>query len=678
MSHADSGPGPRSLAPFAWVAAGAAGLLLVGSLLRPAGGLEGSYYSWAEDGSEVLVHRRIDPGINFALPERLDAAYLFHWDVERWGVPEDRPHYLVRWSGVLDVPSDGAYGFSVDATGMAALSIDGVPLALSPDTLTVRPLGAGLRRIALDYTSTEGEARVILRWQPPGRTLRPIPQASLGPDAAALAAGRLRRRAGWSLLLAGGVAALLAWGRARRARGAPGEAERGESWLASRRVPLTLAAILVLAALLRFHDRGLAPLHNETADEYQHAWEGWSLLHTHAPVSWSFFHGFYPQSQVEGIHWFGHAYALVRPYFDHPPLFSLLVGLVTSASGASHFLECTLPVMRLVPIALSLVGLLLLHRLALMYGASARGALLAALVYAVLPILVLSHRLAKAENLLALLFMGAVMLAERHARTGRSRDAVLLGMLCGLSIWTKATGVAVVATAVVLLLSRRRFQGAAIALSTTAGFAGLYLAYVGAYDFRIFMDIVAAQSTSKWASFEAFLDLLQCRVVERTFGRGWYLWLLFAAGMAGFRKGRVFLVPLAIYAGLIVLMSDFRSIYGWYRIPLYPFLCVAAGLYLDEMIEAADLLRVFPFAITAIASGMALALPPGLAQSRSAVVLFALLAVAPYVARQARESLLTARAARAATLALVGLFLLTSVAVVADLPEIYSANRGAP
>jgi hypothetical protein len=666
---------------FAWLAAGAAGLLLLGGLFRPAGGLEGSYYSWAEDGSEVLVHRRIDPGINFALPERLDAAYLFHWDVERWGVPEDRPHYLVRWSGVLEVPADGAYGFTVDSTGTTALSIDGVPLALSPDTLTVRPLKAGLRRIALDYTSTEGEARVILRWQPPGKTLRPIPQASLGPDAAALASGRLRRRAGWSLLLAGAVAALFAYRRSRRAwraRTAAGEAEPDASWLAARRVPLALAAILVLAAFLRFHDRGLAPLHNETADEYQHAWEGWSLLHVHAPVSWSFFAGFYPQSQVEGIHWFGHAYALVRPYFDHPPLFSLLVGVVTSASGASHFLECTLPVMRLVPIALSLVGLLLLHRLALMYGASERGALLATLVYAVLPILVLSHRLAKAENLLALLFMGAVMLAERHARTGRSRDAVLLGALCGLSIWTKATGVAVVATAVVLLLARRRFQGAAIALSTTAGFGVLYLAYVGAYDFRIFMDIVQVQSTTKWASFEAFLDLLQCRVVERTFGRGWYLWLLFAAGLAAFRKGRVFLVPLAIYAGVIVLMSDFRSIYGWYRIPLYPFLCVAAGLYLDEMIEASDLFRVFPFAITAIASGMALALPPGLAQSRTAVALFALLAVAPYVARQARESLLTARAARVATLALVGLFLLTSVAVVADLPEIYSANRGAP
>jgi len=660
--------GPSS---YVLVVAAAAYLLLIWGLFRPTGGLPGAYYSRATDGREILVHRRIDHGVDFPVPQQLDAAYLSHWDVKEWGVPDERPPYLVRWSGLLLVPSNGKYGFSVDARGESALSIDAVPVALRPDAITVRDLQAGLHRIAFDYLSAEGEARVILRWQPPGGALRPIPAASLGADGAAINRGRVRRLTGWSLIAVGAVAALFAWARAHRRR-AGGET----AWIVANRSRLALGAILILAALLRFHDYALVPFHNETADEYQHAWEGWHLLHEGAPVSWSFFAGSYPASQIHGLQWFGNGYVLVRPYFDHPPLMSILVGLVSSLAGVNHFLECTLSVMRPVPIILSLIGILLLHRLALVYGASERHALLAVLVYAVLPVIVMSHRLVKAENLLAVLFMGAVLLVERHDRSGKAQDAALVGLLCGLSIWTKAPGVAVVVTAVVLLLSRRRFRGAALALLVTAGFLVLYLAYAAAFDFGIFLEIFRVQSTSKWASFEGFLDLLQGRVVELHFGRGWYLWLLLCAGVMAFRKERALLLPVAIYAGLIVLMADFRVLYGWNRIPLYPFLCVAAGIYLGKMIEASDLSRVFPFAITALATGLTLALPPPLAGSRPAVALFALVAVAPYLVRLAHETPLTTRLARATTLALVALLLLTSVAVIGDLPEIYSATRG--
>ena len=68
------------------------------------------------------------------------------------------------------------------------------------------------------------------------------------------------------------------------------------------------------------------------------------------------------------------------------------------------------------------------------------------------------------------------------------------------------------------------------------------------------------------------------------------------------------LLPLAIYATLIALTADHRVIYGWYRIPMLPFLCVAAGIYLDDMLREADLYRVFPFAVTAAATGLLYAL----------------------------------------------------------------------
>jgi len=676
---------------FAVLAILAAYLVLLAILFRPAGGLEGSYLFLDAAGQEILVHRRIDPVIDFPVPQRLQAAYLFHWDRSRLGVPTLAPPYLVRWSGLLRAPQAGVYRFALEAHGEASLRLDREPEAIVAGVPAERRLNAGWHSIELSYAQPQADARLILRWQAPGGKPEVIPSDSLASDAGAQGGAAARRAAGWILLLLGPATALFVAQLARRQQGI---AARLVASVRAERVRLALAGIVILAGLLRLDDYALVPFHHETADEYQHAWEGWHLLHQGQPASWTTFPDRYPAGQVETFRWFGDPYALVRPYFDHPPLFSIPIGLAASLAGAESFLDCSLQAMRLVPIALSLAGILLLRRLALAYGATERGALLAALVYAVLPVIVVSHRLVKAESLLSLLFMAAVLLAERHARS-ESRNAVLLGIVCGLSIWTKATGVAVVLTAVVLLLARRRHRGAAISVLVTAGFGLLYLAYAWAYDFGIFLEVMRAQSTSKWVGLASLLDLLQGKVVEQPFGRGWYLWLLLSAGVAGFRKERALLLPIVIYATVIALTADERVIFGWYRIPLYPFLCVAAGLYLEEMIEAADLSLVFPFAVTAVATGLVYAfqglpfaamreltvrtLPPSTTLLTKGVVLLFLVAfLVPFVLRFVRDSLATQRLAMASTRLLVVLWLVTSVATVGRLLEIYSATRGVP
>ena len=175
---------------------------------------------------------------------------------------------------------------------------------------------------------------------------------------------------------------------------------------------------------------------------------------------------------------------------------------------------------------------------------------------------------------------------------------------------------------------------------------------------------------------DAVQDLLAGKVVVKWFGRGWYLWLLLAAGVAAFRKERALLVPLLVYGAVIVMTADRRVIYGWYRIPIYPFLCVAAGLYLETLLRDADLFVSAPFAFTAVGTGLLYALPEGMAESKPAVFLFVLLALGPYLARLAHEGPATRRLARAATYLLVALFLVTSLMSVQGLLEIYSATRG--
>jgi len=699
VSEGDPAPvAPGRRLAFALLAALCVYVILLDSLLRPSGGLllrpvsglRGKYLIVDERGVEVPVHERVDPRLDFPVPQRLDAAYILHWDQRRLGFPATMPPYSIHWSGLLDVPETGDYGFSIDAQGQVRLTIDDSPLETHPDMLTERRLAAGRHPMTVDYSLSQGDARLILSWKRPGGSLEPIPSRHLAIDEAAAGAASRRRSLAWGLLAAGGVGALLVGGLARR------EGNRVSRHLLAlwpQRTTLALGGLLLLAAFLRLHDFDLVPFHNETADEYQHAWEGWSLLHVGAPMAWSTFPDRYPINQTIDFHWFGNRYVVVRPYFDHPPLFSILIGIVTSLAqallpsfgygGATYsvpwdFLSCTLTVMRLVPIALSLFGLVLMYRLAREYGLSERAALLGALVYATLPVIVLAHRLVKAENLLSLLFMGAILAARRHISSGSARSAVVTGVLCGLSIWTKATGVAVLAVALLLLVPARRYRGALLAVGFAAGSFALYLVYAWALDFGIFVKIIDAQATTKLIGLEALQDLVSGKIVTKYFGRGWYPWMLLCAALATFRRERGLLLPLAVYGLLIAMTADYRVIYGWYRIPLYPFLCVAAGGALEDMLDGADLFRVFPFALLAVSTGLLYALPASLTGSRWAVYLFALVALAPFLARLARESRWTILTARVATGLLFGAFLITSLSTIGGLLEIYAATRGVP
>jgi len=180
------------------------------------------------------------------------------------------------------------------------------------------------------------------------------------------------------------------------------------------------------------------------------------------------------------------------------------------------------------------------------------------------------------------------------------------------------------------------------------------------------------------------------------FGGGTYLWLWVAFAIAAFRgrddgdasaagdgRGRLsrltlLVLPVAVYATLLALTADHRVVYGWYRVPLYPFLCLAAGMYLEEMLEHGDLLRTFPFALTAVVSAVLYALPEPVGQSRPTLYLLAAAVLLPFVPRLLSDRPWARRAAAGGAILLLVLFVVANVATVGGLLEIYSRTRGTP
>ena len=596
-------------------------------LLSPRGGLRAVYSVQTGSGAMVPIHARTDPAVDFPAPEPLRQPFYQHWNLRALGVPSALPPFQVRWTGLIHSAEAGRYRFHVEASGRVRLLLDGRPLLPEEGKEaegSAADLSAGWHTLDLTYRRSDEEPRVRLLWEVPGTGSRVVvPRSALLPSRALLSARPVVAGAG--VALAAGWLAALGWiGWRRREEGSLGR------FVERHRHGVALAAILVLGLALRLHQYDLIPFQNETADEYQHGWEGWTLLHEGAPRAWTFYPWIYSREDIAPFSWFGAPYYLARPYFDHPPGFSLLVGGVSTLLGAEEMLDCTLWRMRLVPIFLGLLTIGLVARSGRVLLGSPLAGTLGALLYATLPTIVLGNRLVKAENLLAPLLLVQALWLERYIREGRRGDLLRIAAAGFVSIWAKATGVVVPAMALLLLGASRRWKGVTVVGATAAAAALAYLAYGALYGWGTFTTILELQA-SKVVAVRTLLDLAGIsRIVELQFGTGWYLWLAVAAAWMALGPHRRVLAPLGLYFLVLCLTADTRAVYGWYRLPLYPFLCLAGGKFLSEWWEERDLSRGFLFAVTALATTFYHLLPATAERSRPAVwAVFGIACAAP-------------------------------------------------
>jgi len=371
---------------------------------------------------------------------------------------------------------------------------------------------------------------------------------------------------------------------------------RGYFWL--------LWLLFIAALAVRVSGLGAVPVPHDTEDEYFYLWSGLSMLRGEVPTAWSLLN-------ADGIPKIGtynstHPLSIVRPALDHPPVYSLLTGaaayvhgtipvasnLVTSVSGEKIRLE-ELPAwqLRMLPLLLFAASFWLMWKwLHLTMGpAAAMGAMV---VFSFLNSIVIHQRLSIADNFITPCLLSTFLALElwRRGRAGTARTVVMVAISIGLAGGAKLVALALMPA--VFAWSASRLKGRRALLPCSWAIAGamltacIVIVFGLAYGMPELLSTMRAQST-RFYDLGGMYDLIRHnRLVheERYDPLLMGGWLLAMIGCVSTRPAQR-----AVFVGMVGYLFGYSffapvDAYGWYVVPLFPFLCAAWGMSLRAAI----------------------------------------------------------------------------------------------
>ena len=345
--------------------------------------------------------------------------------------------------------------------------------------------------------------------------------------------------------------------------------------------------VLLLGLYLRINTYTEYPPRGSSSDEYTYTFMGMSLLKTGVPTTWSNFPAYEKYAKLTPIKIDGIYFPLVTPYFDHPPLNGILVGAWTLFRGEDTFQEVTTGTIRQVPIFLSIFTMTLLYLIGLkLYDK--KSALWGLLIYAVAPSIVMQTKFVFAENLLTPLFLGALLIFLHIKNKVNVSSAIILGIISGLSFWTKELGIVVFISLVALFLYYKTKLKPVIILTVVSLFiCSLYLLYGYYYNWELFKAIVFAQGNREVGPNTLNMLLLNPVIVNKQYFDGWYLlgFVSFFASFFDLKKHAYLLIPSFTYFFLMLFSLTSHGEMGWYMIVMFPFMALLTGNLLVESIK---------------------------------------------------------------------------------------------
>jgi len=625
-----------------------------------------------------LVFKKNDSAIAFKNHGILRTYYVNYWDNYRFEPPAEVPAYNILWRGYIWIPKDSTYTFNVDTNGDVFLFIDSKPIIkyrAGSDSKAQIYLEKGWKSIQVSYFNRKKYATLNLFWQKPGDSkLSNISSWYLMPaeDIGVFGSAKVWCAIGFIIAsLSICLSFFLVFRNVIKNR------MYGYFDYVKRNWPIVaLIFIVILGGVLRLNNYSVVPPHGDTMDPYSEAWNGYHILHGEGPKSWEppYYQSAYKKDDIKFIRWFGDYFGIVKGYIDHPPLFSIFVGIIPTISGAKDFLDCRLTTINLIPILFSTLTIILVFLVSYKIYQSNTISIITSLLYATVPLFVAAGRIAKGDCLLSLVLITGILCVLKYIESQKKIFVIFAGLLAGMSFWSKETGISAMII-LPLLLGRKGFVKEACIIAGI-GFllAASYLLYNYLINSEAFFKMLALRNKDHVTVFNIVLRYIKeprLAQIHANFGIGYLLWFWFVMFYSMGKSDSN--VPITVFIFLMTLcaVSSDQYSYGWYLFPIYPLMSIAGGLFMRDFISRPNTAKALSVLLILIAVPLKEILPGDLYKSPWLFRCCLAIGIVPFLTCDFLKNRITKTIAKATCYIYISFTIAMNVYIVYHLQDVY-------
>jgi len=608
----------------------------------------------------------------------LRTYYVNYWDNYRFEPPAEVPVYNILWRGSIWIPKDSTYMFNVDTNGDVFLFIDSKPVIkyrAGSDPKAQISLSKGWKSIQVGYVNTNKYATLNLLWQKPGDN-KPLSISSryLKPseDIGFFGKAKIWYSAGFIIAPISVCLCFFVL-----LRNVIKNRIYGYFDYVKRNWPIVaLIFIVILGGVLRLNNYSVVPPHGDTMDPYSEAWNGYHILHGEGPKSWEppYYQSAYKKDDIKFIRWFGDYFGIVKGYIDHPPLFSIFVGIIPTISGAKDFLDCRLTTINLIPILFSTLTIILVFLVSYKIYQSNTISIITSLLYATVPLFVAAGRIAKGDCLLSLVLITGILCVLKYIESQKKIFVIFAGLLAGMSFWSKETGISAMII-LPLLLGRKGFVKEACIIAGI-GFllAASYLLYNYLINSEAFFKMLALRNKDHVTVFNIVLRYIKeprLAQIHANFGIGYLLWFWFVMFYSMGKSDSN--VPITVFIFLMTLcaVSSDQYSYGWYLFPIYPLMSIAGGLFMRDFISRPNTAKALSVLLILIAVPLKEILPGDLYKSPWLFRCCLAIGIVPFLTCDFLKNRITKTIAKATCYIYISFTIAMNVYIVYHLQDVY-------
>lgn len=287
---------------------------------------------------------------------------------------------------------------------------------------------------------------------------------------------------------------------------------------------------------------------------------------------------------------------IVQPWFDHPPLGIALIALPARWLGYQFMGQMPHLIVRLPALIASIFTLWLTYVLGKELFGKKIGRL-SLLFLATIPYFVIAHRQSFLENLLTPVFLGTLILLRRWLKDKKKLQLtglLLLAFVCG---WFKVTGFIIPFLLGGWLLYKKEVKVGWATIIVGLISIMTYLGYGWIANGQAFWQTLIHQGGRGAFVGSFFFGLTQPEFYGR-FNDGWYVlgfilsfWLITKYKNESVKFWSWFFTGWML---VLFLTAGRFTNSPWYRYPLFPFMAMAIGYYVNKLLKENSLFLVLP------------------------------------------------------------------------------------